>query len=163
VLAAGCQRGIDSSESTTVLIDIPPIWMKPWIMPDSFSANLLHDLKSISREFAVNRQIEHGEVASAAFDLVFNFRFGSISQLKFPAEIHRRWKLAPFLCQSAGLVQSRSERDTAGEFQNPGAVQSILTISTMKYESHSRTRTIIARPAQVLSFSRELSVSRAVL
>jgi hypothetical protein len=63
--------------------------MKPWTMPDSFSANLLHDLKSISREFAVDRQIEHGEVASAAFDLVFNFRFGSISQLKFPVSVKK--------------------------------------------------------------------------
>jgi hypothetical protein len=54
--------------------------MKRRTMPDSFSANLLHDLKSISREFAVDRQIEHGEVASADFDLVFNFRFGSISR-----------------------------------------------------------------------------------
>jgi hypothetical protein len=89
VTAYSHQRGIDSSESTTVLIDIPPIWMKPWTMPDSFSANLLHDLKSISREFAVDRQTNHGEVASAAFDLVFNFRFGSISQLKFPVSVHK--------------------------------------------------------------------------
>jgi hypothetical protein len=63
--------------------------MKPWTMPDSFSANLLHDLKSISREFAVDRQTNHGEVASAAFDLVFNFRFGSISQLKIPVSVHK--------------------------------------------------------------------------
>ena len=84
-------------------------------MPDSFSANLLHDLKSISREFAVDREIERGQVASAAFDLVFNFRFGSISQLKFPVSVNKfpvlqdffpvnlRWELLEQRLQHAGF------------------------------------------------------------
>jgi hypothetical protein len=80
VLAVGCRLWPPARyrliRVDTVLIDIPRVWMKPWTMPDSFSANLLHHLKSISREFAVHRPTNHGEVASAAFDLVFNFRFG---------------------------------------------------------------------------------------
>jgi hypothetical protein len=57
--------------------------------------------------------------------------------------------------------ESHSERDAAGEFQYPGVIQTILTISTMKYEVHSRRRTVIARPAQIVGF--DLSISRAVL
>jgi len=57
-------------------------------------------------------------------------------------------------------LQKSQRADATGEFQDPWR---ILTISTMKYDSHTRTRAMVARPAHIISFSRDLSKSRTVL
>src|SRR5258705_12218862 len=70
---------------------------------------------------------------------------------------------APRPCLRELAFESRSEQDAAGEFQTPGVINTILPILAMKYEQPSRRGTVIARPAQSISFSRDLSISRAVL